>query len=928
MAAIAPAPPGHGGSHVSSPALAPQQQQQQQQLQPTFPGGVPLAMPQAAGGPAQALFLQQMHQAAAQQQFAAAAAAQAGLAAQGRGGLSQQGGTGDPTQLLQMLQFQQAQVQAQVAQQQVQVQQAQAAQHQQAQAQVAARGQGGPQAQKQQQQRPSQMPPLRPPPHAAPQPLRAAADVQGTPMGPPPTFAVVPDAAAAARQHPQQAGPNVVSGSDTDGLATDADSSVVAVARHHHQQQQHPPGGGQRTSPASRAGGRKAKGKAPAQPAGLASIAPCPPSRKRGGTGGTGKVPPPASAAAAALALASQQAADGTPVLGPVASASAFPDELLPQMSPTARGGQAGGAGADGKDAPPKANAKAAARERNREHARNTRIRKKAYLDKLKVTVEELCRERDVLVSERSGAADLMVEMHNTRTDVLLNFFALRSGNERRRDLWASILDESCFACIMPVTPYRSFPAPETQVARCQRNILGIDGMMNDTASLHVLLNSLIDRSVHPDKVIKFRYTIITEDAVVAGNQMMARWTMTTVNAFECGAKVEVSKHGMLCCKFNSAHKITGIEIMFDVMAFMLQLKQAQGCESFNVIPNTVQTCQRPFDVPMVMTLAERPYTIVQVNRLWEEMTGWKAEEVVGHTSCRVLQGDDTERAVAHSLMEDVHQRRPTGTSLTNYTKSLRTFRNFINVYPLSTDSKVTHFVALTAHAEWADGKGGEGGAAAASSAAVKEGDRMQPPPRPKAAPSKEAIHAASIQTLSTASVPTQPKASATGTSQQKNGGGGGSGQSPDSGRDASSKPKQVTIDTSMNQRNSRNGGGDTVSTTSDLSADGDSAGDNSGNNTPQQQQGVDGTSQPNGAAPVSILKNSVADVSVGDSALTSSSPSSDGQGGAIQSRIGRKRKRKGKEAEAEAEGGQHSNDKTKRMKHKGASARVSASSI
>ena len=174
----------------------------------------------------------------------------------------------------------------------------------------------------------------------------------------------------------------------------------------------------------------------------------------------------------------------------------------------------------------------------------------------------------------------------------------------------------------------------------------------------------------------------------------------------------------------------------------------------------------------------------------------------------------------------------------------------------------------------------------------------MQPPPRPKAAPSKEAIHAASIQTLSTASVPTQPKASATGTSQQKNG--GGSGQSPDSGRDASSKPKQVTIDTSMNQRNSRNGGGDTVSTTSDLSADadGDSAGDNSGNNTPQQQQqqqqGVDGTSQPNGAAPVSILKNSVADVSVGDSVLTSSSPSSDGQGGAIQSRIGRKRKRKG----------------------------------
>ena len=40
-------------------------------------------------------------------------------------------------------------------------------------------------------------------------------------------------------------------------------------------------------------------------------------------------------------------------------------------------------------------------RDRNREHARNTRLRKKAYLEKLKTTVDELCRERDTLVSER-----------------------------------------------------------------------------------------------------------------------------------------------------------------------------------------------------------------------------------------------------------------------------------------------------------------------------------------------------------------------------------------------------------------------------------------------------------------------------------------------------------------------------------------------
>ncbi|CAB9523016.1 Blue-light-activated protein [Seminavis robusta] len=339
-------------------------------------------------------------------------------------------------------------------------------------------------------------------------------------------------------------------------------------------------------------------------------------------------------------------------------------------------------------------------RDRNREHARNTRLRKKAYLEKLKSTVDELCKERDTLVSERAGAANLLVEMHNTRTEVLMSFFALRSTNEKRRKLWASILDESCFACVMPVTPYRSFPASEVQVSKCQRTVLGIDGMMADTASLHVLLSSLVDRSKYPHGKIEFCYTLVTEEAVVAGNQMMARWVMSTLNATQYGARMEVAKQGMLCCKFNSAHRITGLELMFDVMALMLQLKQAAGSESFSVIPNTVQTCQRSFDKPMVMTLADGPYTIVQVNQLWENMTGYKAEEIVGKTSCSVLQGPLTDKAALNELMSEVRFKRAASVMLVNYTKSGEKFRNYVVVFPLSTDSRITHYLALTSFVE------------------------------------------------------------------------------------------------------------------------------------------------------------------------------------------------------------------------------------
>jgi len=373
-------------------------------------------------------------------------------------------------------------------------------------------------------------------------------------------------------------------------------------------------------------------------------------------------------------------------------------------------------------------------RDRNREHARNTRLRKKAYLEKLKVTVDELCRERDTLVSERVGAASLLIEMHSTRIDVLMSFFALRSACERRRELWASILDESCFACVMPVTPYRSFPSSEVQVSKCQRTILGIDGMMSDTASLHVLLNSLVDRSKYPNATVQFRYTLVTEDSVVAGNQMMARWVMSTLNATECGARMEVSKQGMLCCKFNSAHKIIGLELMFDVMAFMLQLKQSTGSDSFSVVPNTVQTCQRPFDTPMVMTLAERPYTIVQVNKLWEEVTGYRAEDVVGKASCRELQGQETNRMDVENLMSSVRYKRPASAVLVNYTRSGRRFRNYLNVYPLSTDSKITHYVGLTVHVDWIDGLSlvQSGGAAQRSSRTVAQSQTVSQEKHPQ----------------------------------------------------------------------------------------------------------------------------------------------------------------------------------------------------
>ena len=131
----------------------------------------------------------------------------------------------------------------------------------------------------------------------------------------------------------------------------------------------------------------------------------------------------------------------------------------------------------------------------------------------------------------------------------------------------------------------------------------------------------------------------------------------------------------------------------------MIQLKQHAEYTDMAVVPNTVQTCKGPFNVPMVMTIAERPYTIVQVNRRWEDMTGWKAEEVVGKSSCAILQGEQTNPRELNKLMYAVRFKHPVSVTLTNHSKgNKRVFRHYINVYPLSTDSKITHYVAFSVH--------------------------------------------------------------------------------------------------------------------------------------------------------------------------------------------------------------------------------------
>jgi hypothetical protein len=127
-------------------------------------------------------------------------------------------------------------------------------------------------------------------------------------------------------------------------------------------------------------------------------------------------------------------------------------------------------------------------RDRNREHAKYTRLRKKAYVGKLKDLYDDLKTSADIEESERSAYGEKVIQQQLSRKDVLRRFLSLRETNCRDRALWAAILDEN-FVLTLPITPFRSFPRSDIQGG--SRMVRGIDAVMADTSSMALLAESI-----------------------------------------------------------------------------------------------------------------------------------------------------------------------------------------------------------------------------------------------------------------------------------------------------------------------------------------------------------------------------------------------------------------------------------------------------
>ena len=104
-------------------------------------------------------------------------------------------------------------------------------------------------------------------------------------------------------------------------------------------------------------------------------------------------------------------------------------------------------------------------RDRNREHAKTTRLRKKAYVDKLAKLVEGLHAERTEELRQRRVAIQHLSETQTVRRAVIRSFLQFNSRYERDRRKWSTILEDE-FWLKQPVTPYRCFRRGEYDQVR------------------------------------------------------------------------------------------------------------------------------------------------------------------------------------------------------------------------------------------------------------------------------------------------------------------------------------------------------------------------------------------------------------------------------------------------------------------------------
>jgi hypothetical protein len=208
-------------------------------------------------------------------------------------------------------------------------------------------------------------------------------------------------------------------------------------------------------------------------------------------------------------------------------------------------------------------------RDRNREHARNTRLRKKAYVEELKRTLTALVSQRDAAELEKRHASQRELEQREVRFRVTEEFLKLRGRNEANPARWAAILEDN-FTLTLPITDFRDMVhSGESNHQKFEQVLTGVPEVMNDSHLCSAFLQGL--GKGHND--ITLVYNCDRKNFFMDNCIAMLEFTATTHGAMQQGAIAELSIKGNVRAKFCPAsNKLISVMMTFDTGIVMSQV--------------------------------------------------------------------------------------------------------------------------------------------------------------------------------------------------------------------------------------------------------------------------------------------------------------------------------------------------------------------
>lgn len=237
-------------------------------------------------------------------------------------------------------------------------------------------------------------------------------------------------------------------------------------------------------------------------------------------------------------------------------------------------------------------------RDRNREHARNTRLRKKAYVEELKRTLTELVARRDAADLEKRHEAQRNREQREVRFRVMEEFLKLRGRNELSDARWVAILEDG-FVLTLPKTSFRKMVDVDTKASSkdtdgendssdtthssLDQALRGAAQVMEDSAYLSAYLQTVGGSvSTEPGGAkVELTYRCDRKHFFMDGNIAFMDFTATTVGVVAKGASSEVVYKGQIRSSFSPAsNKLISVDCTFDTASFIQQVEALSDVSS------------------------------------------------------------------------------------------------------------------------------------------------------------------------------------------------------------------------------------------------------------------------------------------------------------------------------------------------------------